>query len=289
MPTLRLLATLATIAIGLAALEWWSVNTLDESGKFAGPITGVAFVAALALLPHLLSKFTGHWYNAVVAALTALVELMFCVVISSSLSAIAVVLLPVSITGRFMQGDSATDFIIFLMLAIGLFIAARGWSKYSSQALLASKAQLETERARSQLAERDRVRVAAAIPGMQSALVLTPSAKGALLTGVDLARLPLRGTELVVLSACDTGNGSVDVGEGVVSLRMAVEEAGAKSAVTSLWPVPSESTAQLMRTFYEQIELGKSKSDALREAKIQLMKFSPKPIQWAGFLLSGQP
>ena len=133
------------------------------------------------------------------------------------------------------------------------------------------------------------IRVAAAIPGMQSALVLTSSAKGALLTGVDLARLPLRGTELVVLSACDTGNGSVDVGEGVVSLRMAVEEAGAKSAVTSLWPVPSESTAQLMRTFYEQIELGKSKSDALREAKIQLMKSSPKPIQWAGFLLSGQP
>jgi sensor histidine kinase YesM len=156
MPTFRHLASLSTIAIGLATLEWWSVNKLYESSRFAGPITGVAFVTALALLLHLLSKFTGHWYHAFVAALTALVELTFCVVISSSLSAIAAVLLPDSITGRFMQGDSATDFIIFLMLAIGLVIAARGWSKYSSQALLASKAQLETERARSQLAERDR-------------------------------------------------------------------------------------------------------------------------------------
>lgn len=156
MPTLRLLASLATIAIGLAALEWWSVNELNGSDKFAGPISGVAFVAALALLPHLLSKFTGHWYSAVVAALTALVELTFCVAILGSLSAMAVVLFPRSITSRFLQGDSFTDFIIYLMLAIGLVIAARGWSKYSSQALLASKAQLEVERAHSQLVERDR-------------------------------------------------------------------------------------------------------------------------------------
>jgi sensor histidine kinase YesM len=156
MPNLRNLASLATIAIGLAALEWWSVNALYGSDRFSGPITGVAFVAALAVLPHLLNRFNGHWYNAVLAALTALVELTFCVTILGSLDAMAVVLLPVSITSRFMQDDSATDFYIFLLLAIGLLIAARGWSKYSAQALLASKAQLEAERARSLVAERDR-------------------------------------------------------------------------------------------------------------------------------------
>jgi len=133
------------------------------------------------------------------------------------------------------------------------------------------------------------IRVSTVIPGMQSALVFTPNANGALFTGADFARLPLNGTELVVLSACDTGNGSLNVGEGVGSLRMAVEEAGAKSSVTSLWPVPSEATSKLMGYFYEQLALGLSKSDALREAKLQLMKTHPKPNQWAGFLLAGQP
>lgn len=133
------------------------------------------------------------------------------------------------------------------------------------------------------------IRVATAIPGMQSALVFTPNSRGFIFTGTDFARLPLAGTELVVLSACDTGNGSLNVGEGVQSLRMAVEEAGAMSSVTSLWPVPSEATAQLMGTFYEQLGQGASKADALREAKLQLMKTHPGPENWAGFLLSGQP
>ena len=156
MPTLRVLVTLATIAIGLAALEWWAVNELNGSEKFAGPIMGIAFIAALAVLTRLLNRFTGQWHNAVIAALTALLELTFSVAVFGSLSAVAVILLPFSITSRFMQGDSATDFIVFFMLTLGLVIAARGWAKYSAQALLASKAQLESERARSQVAERDR-------------------------------------------------------------------------------------------------------------------------------------
>lgn len=156
MSAIRLLATLATIAIGLGALEWWSLNELYGSEKFSGPIIGVALVGALAVLLRLLNRLTGQWYEAVATALTAMVELMFCVAILSSLSALAVLLLPFSITSRFMQGDSATDFIIFLMLTLGLVIAARGWAKYSAQALLASKAQLEAERTRALVAERDR-------------------------------------------------------------------------------------------------------------------------------------
>ena len=156
MQSMRFLATLATIAVGLAGLEWWSASELYGSERIGGPITGIAFVAVLAVLPRLLNRFTGHWYDAVVAALTAVVELIFCVAVFGSLSAIAVLFLPFSITSRFMQGDSATDYIIFLMLTLGLVIAARGWAKYSAQMLLASKAQLETERARALVAERDR-------------------------------------------------------------------------------------------------------------------------------------
>ncbi len=133
------------------------------------------------------------------------------------------------------------------------------------------------------------IRVATAIPGMQSALVFTPSANGSIFTGADFARLSLYGTELVVLSACDTGNGSLNVGEGVESLRMAVEEAGAKSSVTSLWPVPSGATAQLMGEFYDRLGQGHSKVESLRGAKLELMKSYPAPSNWAGFLLTGQP
>lgn len=136
---------------------------------------------------------------------------------------------------------------------------------------------------------REFVRVATVIPGMQSALVLAPSGSGSIFTSADFARLPLSGTELVVLSACDTGNGAASVGESVDSLRKAVEDAGAKSVVSSLWPVPSEATATLMALFYEQLGRGASKSEALRSAKLSLMKTHPSPVNWAGFLLSGQP
>jgi sensor histidine kinase YesM len=155
MPT-KLVTSLAVIATGLAALEWWSVNELNGGGKFAGPFFGIAFVALMAAIPVLRNRVASSWHSAVVAALTAVIELIFGVAVVGSLSAIAVIFLPFSITSRFMQGDSATDFIIFLMLGLGLIVAARGWAKYSSQALLASKAQLDAERARALVAERDR-------------------------------------------------------------------------------------------------------------------------------------
>ena len=133
------------------------------------------------------------------------------------------------------------------------------------------------------------VRLATIVPGLQSALALTPNAKGSLLTSGALARLPLRGTELVVLSACDTGNGAVEVGEGVASLRRAIEEAGAGSVVASLWPVPSRATTALMVDFYTRLAGGAAKGEALREAKLALRRDFPDPLYWAGFLLSGAP
>lgn len=133
------------------------------------------------------------------------------------------------------------------------------------------------------------VRLATALPGLQSALALSASDKGATLTGADISRLNLRGTELVVFSACDTGNGEIEAGEGVASLRRSVEESGAQSSITSLWPVPSKATATLMSDFYTRLAAGQSKTEALRQAKLTLMKSSPGPLNWAGFVLAGEP
>lgn len=133
------------------------------------------------------------------------------------------------------------------------------------------------------------VRVASIMPGLLSALVLAPADGRVLLTGDDIARLPLRGTQLVVFSACDTGNGDVMAGEGVMSLRRSVEKAGALTSVTSIWSVPSKATTNLMENFYVELARGKSKAEALRNAKLTVRKAHKEPRFWAGFLLAGEP
>jgi CHAT domain-containing protein len=103
----------------------------------------------------------------------------------------------------------------------------------------------------------------------------------------QIRQLNLQGTELVVLSACDTGVGTVNVGEGVESLRQALELAGARSTVTSLWKVPSLATRDLMVAFYDAMASGASKPEAMRQAKIKIMRKSPQPFYWGAFVLSG--
>lgn len=132
---------------------------------------------------------------------------------------------------------------------------------------------------------RNRVRMLE--PGLLAGLVLAADGQSPIFTGIDLAAMNLRGTRLVVLSACDTGNGSVDVHEGLTSLRRAAEEAGARATLTSLWPVPSQATVKLMTHFYQQLAAGKSHSEALQSAKLALRAAGGGVRDWAGFLLAG--
>ena len=122
-----------------------------------------------------------------------------------------------------------------------------------------------------------------------------------ILTALEAAELEAGKTELLVLSACDTGRGQVAGGEGVLGLQRAFELAGTRSVVASLWHVPDEETHQLMREFYRRVWSNKpvSKAEALRQAQIWMLKNwkrgldvaeptgSPRPYFWAAFVLSG--
>ena len=114
-----------------------------------------------------------------------------------------------------------------------------------------------------------------------------PEAGGGLLTAEDVAGMDLNGTELVVLSACETGLGSLSRSDGILGLRWACAIAGARSLVMSLWKVPSEETLPFMETLYERILDGEPRASALRAAALALRSTHPDPYFWGAFILEG--
>lgn len=116
-----------------------------------------------------------------------------------------------------------------------------------------------------------------------------PSAEDGLLTARDVMYLDLEGTDLVTLSACETGMGQVHVGEGVFGLRRAFTQAGAKALLMSLWRIPDLQTRELMSAFYQRLLAGASCVDALRQAQLDLRQRYPDPYYWGAFICSGEP
>jgi CHAT domain-containing protein len=135
------------------------------------------------------------------------------------------------------------------------------------------------------------VRCGIALAGANHALQITIAiAEDGLLTGLEASLLNLQGTELVILSACDSGSGEVKIGEGVMSLRRAFRIAGAESVLASHWPVNDKATSRLMTEFMRRWRAGEPRAQAWREAQLELLRskdFS-NPYFWAAFTLTGQ-
>ena len=123
-----------------------------------------------------------------------------------------------------------------------------------------------------------------------------------IVTAEELATLDLRGTDWVVLSACETGLGEVQLGEGVFGLRRALQIAGARTTIMSLWRVPDEETRRFMRHLYQARLAGLGTAAALRQATLETLKATREasgtdhryqryrpdhPFTWGSFVAAG--
>jgi CHAT domain-containing protein len=116
-----------------------------------------------------------------------------------------------------------------------------------------------------------------------------------LLTAEEALGLRLRGTDMVVLCACNTGAGEVKSGEGVYGLRRAFTQAGTKSLEMSMWSVPDQETKEPMAEFYRNIVEGRmSRCQALRHAELEQMQIVKEryghtnPFYWGAFVFMGE-
>lgn len=104
------------------------------------------------------------------------------------------------------------------------------------------------------------------------------------LTAYEISNLDLFQTELVVLSACETGLGDIYDSEGVFGLQRAFKSAGVRQMIVSLWKIPDKETAELMEYFYNYYLQNNNVQKALRQAQQEMQKKYP-PFYWAGLIL----
>ena len=135
-------------------------------------------------------------------------------------------------------------------------------------------------------------------PLLQSGLILAGAAaegqsgpdQDGILTALEVTGLNLRGTQLVVLSACETGLGELTAGEGVYGLRRALVLAGSQSQVISLWKVDDTATQEWMVKYYNRLLTGAPRDQALRDTQRAFLLEHPDyshPYYWAAFIGSG--
>jgi CHAT domain-containing protein len=110
-------------------------------------------------------------------------------------------------------------------------------------------------------------------------------AEDGILTALEISNLDLSNTDLVVLSACETGLGDVESSEGIYGLQRAFKMAGVNSIIMSLWQVPDKETAEFMTNFYENWLSNQSARQAFKTTQLQMAKkYRTEPEKWAGFV-----
>lgn len=175
-----------------------------------------------------------------------------------------------------------------------LHLATHGFFLPGDQQGGDARAAVLPARAASQAGENPLLRSGIVLAGANASL--RQGGGDGVVTAEKLLNLNLRGTELVVLSACETGLGDVMAGEGVFGLRRSLMQAGAQGMVMSMWSVPDKETGELMAAFYKNLMAGgMDRPAALRQAILDTRKHSRErngtdnPYFWGAFVYMGEP
>ena len=129
--------------------------------------------------------------------------------------------------------------------------------------------------------------ILAGAPKQENATLDLQSNDNGVLTAYEAMNLSLEGTDLIILSACETGLGDVRAGEGVYGLQRAFLVAGANALIMSLWKVDDEATQLLMTNFYMNWTKLGDKQKAFKQAQLQLMTKYKEPYYWGAFVMMG--
>jgi CHAT domain-containing protein/tetratricopeptide (TPR) repeat protein len=172
-----------------------------------------------------------------------------------------------------------------------LHIATHGFFFDSRQAGPAAEASAPWAIGRLAAQENPMLRSGLALAGANSFLNQKPlpaDAESGILTAEDVTGLDLHQTELVVLSACDSGLGEVHSGEGLFGFRRAFGLAGTRMLIVSLWKVADTETKELMQILYQKLLEGKAVPTALYDAKVEMRERHEDPFYWAAFICIGR-
>jgi CHAT domain-containing protein len=186
-----------------------------------------------------------------------------------------------------------------------LHLATHGYLQPEGWASLAEAAATASDEMREHPWDADLSAVARRLEGLQPGLLsglvcagvnsnLTEGRDDGYLTADEVGWLDLSGCEIAVLSACDTGLGRPQSGEGLLGLRRSFLLAGAKTVISSLWSVPDQSTAELMDLFYRNLwQRGMGRHESLRAAQLEMIEANKAsgrgadPASWGAFVLDG--